>query len=120
MGHRLAVGDLNGHSLLACVKCGAWATSKPRGLSEACPGVASVAGKHALKLLSKGLHPVLKTPVVSLWSVETATRVVLEEEPEDSPGLEVQGGPSPLTAGMRIAAVRARVLARLTGQAPLG
>eukprot|EP00972_Heterocapsa_arctica_P107166 15788476-Heterocapsa_arctica.AAC.1 len=59
--------------MLACVACGSWASSKPIGLLDQCPGVpAGRAGAQALRLLGAGLHPVHRTPIPALWSLSQA------------------------------------------------
>ena len=111
-GHQLAVGDARGLALVACVSCGCWATTKPVGLLEPCLRVPTAAGKHALGMLGKGLHPVFKTPLDALWSISLATELAFKKDPPDeAPEQPAQGGVS--NAQVRLAALRRRVLARL-------
>ena len=111
-GHQLAVGDASGLALVACVSCGCWATTKPVGLLEPCLRVPTAAGKHALGMLDKGLHPVFKTPLHALWSISLSTELAFKKDPPgDAPEQPAQVGVS--SAQVRLMTLRGRVLARL-------
>ena len=48
-GHRLIQGYLCKRAVTLCARCGAWCSSRPRGLKRACPGGPKVGGRWALK-----------------------------------------------------------------------
>ena len=109
-------------ALMACKACGSWATSQPVGLLEECRGSPTGAGKAALKQFAKGFHPISREPLAAMWSLAQASRLCFEASEEagdrgpEGAGrvpagstLKPRGGPS---AGQRMEALRARVLAR--------
>jgi hypothetical protein len=56
-----ALVHLAGSGVTACLRCGAWATRRPRRLLRQCPGVApTYATKEARKRIRLGLHPIAK------------------------------------------------------------
>ena len=72
----------------------------------------TAAGKHALGMLEKGLHPVFKTPLNALWSISLAAELAFKKDPPgDAPEQPAQVGVS--SAQVRLMALRGRVLARL-------
>ena len=64
LGHLLSVFDDNGCFVVACLCCGAWASSRPVGLLQACSGKPSPAGATAIRRLGLGRHPVTFGQVV--------------------------------------------------------
>ena len=58
-GHRLTVADLEdeSRSVLLCMRCGAWASTRPRGLTVRCRGRPTQAGALAKRALLAGSLP---------------------------------------------------------------
>ena len=53
-----ALAYLPACGVTACLRCGAWATRRPQHLLKPCPRVPpSDAGKHALRRIKEGVHP---------------------------------------------------------------
>jgi len=141
-GHVLAAAeDKCGKPLLACLKCGNWAESKPRALLKGCRGRVAPRseGFQALRRLALGIHPQHKRghlvgPVVALQAehqeaADQALDVYLHKVGRPK-GRRAQGGsPCPPARGpgegsvgqavasvpaaqLRLQALRARVVAR--------
>jgi exonuclease III len=64
LGHLLSVFDANDSFVVACLACGAWASSRPVKLLEVCCGVPKLAGITATRRLALGQHPVTIGAVV--------------------------------------------------------
>ena len=63
-GHQLALADVGGGPCFACLACGAWGTTQPRGLLRACKGAAArtSGGRQALRSFAKGELPETVNP----------------------------------------------------------
>ena len=114
--------------LLACLRCGAYATTRPQGLAAACPGRRSAKGKKNLLAILEGRHP--QDPrrqgrrLESLWAVgerrevpsleleaQLRERAATRQDQADDrlEGAARAAGPGPSSA---IALLRDRILAK--------
>ena len=77
LGHFTHVATSRGANvvLVFCTACGAFGSARARRLAEQCSAVASTAGKHALRMLAAGKHPVRARRVGVLVTAPFARRM---------------------------------------------